>query len=93
MQFSFTFADKRQLDSLLPRIFSILHANMNRIAPTGSAYEEDFAVWSRYIVPAMKNEQRRLVLMLCNGALAGYFQYDIQGELWVMEEIQIKPEY
>ncbi len=93
MEFSFVFAQKHCLSPILPQIFHILHTNMSRIAPTGEAYDQDFALWRQYIVPAMEREQRQLVLMLCNGELAGYFQYDIQCELWIMEEIQIKPEY
>lgn len=92
-QISFALANKQRLDSILPRLFHILHTNMSEIAPTGDTYEEDFAVWSRYLVPAMKKEQRQLVLMFLEDELAGYFQYDITGPTLMMEEIQIKPEY
>ena len=93
MTFTFTFADKENVRDILPGIFKILHDNMSIISPTGSAYEEDFAVWRGYIIPAMQEEHRQMVLMLCDGDLAGYFQYNIRGDSFMMEEIQIKPEY
>lgn len=93
MTFTFKLADKQALWPVLPEIFKILRGNMERIAPTGDEYEEDFAVWSEYIIPAMQEEQRQMVLMLCDGEPAGYFQYNIREDVFIMEEIQIKPEY
>lgn len=93
MKFTFQFADKHTLDHFLSEVFQILHGNMDLIAPAGGTYEEDFAVWQGYIVPAMQEEQRQMVLILCGGDLAGYFQYSIHAGSFMMEEIQIKPEY
>lgn len=93
MAFRFQFADKPVGEPVITEIFKILRGNMELIAPTGSAFEEDFAVWREYIVPAMGEEQRQIVLMFCGGELAGYFQYDIREDSFMMEEIQIKPEY
>ncbi len=91
MNVSFRFADKENLAPLLPQLFSILHGNMSAIAPTGASYEEDFALWSGYIAPALAQEERQLVLMHRAGELAGYFQYSLQGSRLLMEEIQIAP--
>lgn len=93
MTFRFRFADKAALGPVLADIFRILRGNMELISPTGCSFEEDFAVWREYIVPAMEEDRRQMVLMFCGGELAGYFQYDIRGDSFVMEEIQIKPEY
>lgn len=93
MEFSFRFADKSDLAPVLPEIFAILHGNMSAIAPTGSSYEEDFALWRGYIVPALAQEERQLVLLGRGGRLAGYFQYAVHGARLTMEEIQFAPQY
>lgn len=93
MNCSFAFAGHQELDELLPEIFQILRSNMETIAPTGDSYEEDYAVWREYILPAMRDGGRRMVLMFCGGQLAGYFQYRTHDGIWTMEEIQIKKEY
>lgn len=93
MRFKFQLLEKEAINDTLLQLFKILHGNMSLIAPTGGTFEEDFAVWREYIVPAMKEERRQMVLMLCGGELAGYFQYNIHGDSLMMEEIQIKPEY
>lgn len=71
----FKFADKLQIEQLLPDIFQILHSNMSLIAPTNNSYEDDFEMWSSYLIPAIKKEQRQIVLMYVDDTLAGYFQY------------------
>lgn len=91
MDVSFRSADKENLAPLLPQLFRILHGNMSAIAPTGCTYEEDFALWSGYMVPALAEPERQLVLMHREGALAGYFQYSVQAGTLLMEEIQIAP--
>lgn len=92
-RFSFAFANKEAVVSVLPGLFRILHANMSLIAPTGSSYEEDFAVWRENILPAMKTAGRQIVLMTANGELAGYFQYNADGDTLMMEEIEICPKH
>lgn len=93
MPATFSFAPKNSLDALLPQLFSILRANMTAIAPTGDSYEEDLALWKAYILPALGDKDRQLVLLHWEGHLAGYFQYAVHGDTLMMEEIQIKPEY
>ncbi len=93
MTVSFTFADKPCPASVLSAIFPILYANMSVIAPTGDTYEQDLALWRENMLSAMEKEERQLVLISCGGTLAGYFQYHIQGDTWMMEEIQIAPPY
>lgn len=91
MTFKFQFADKPAHEPVLTEVFKILRDNMELIAPTGFTFEEDFAVWRDYIVPAMQDKGRQMVLMFCDDELAGYFQYDIHEDSFIMEEIQIKP--
>lgn len=93
MTFDFKLVEKAAIDEVLTGLFKILYDNMILIAPTGVTFEEDFAVWREYIVPAMQEEHRQIVQMFCEDELAGYFQYDIREASFMMEEIQIKPQY
>lgn len=91
----FSFLDKSELDLLLPYLFEILHSNMTLIAPTGNSYNADYNIWCSNIIPAIKKEQRQIVLMYSDSTLAGYFQYYINADTnsLMMEEIQIKNEF
>lgn len=93
MVFEFEFLNREKINSALPELFKVLHGNMSLIAPTGGTFEEDFTVWQEYMVTAVREERRQIVLMRCDGELAGYFQYDTGGGVFMMEEIQIKPQY
>ena len=93
MNYCFAYANKMQLESVLPILFEILHANMNQIAPTGNTYEDDYKVWASNICPAMEKPQRQIVLMYSEGTIIGYFQYSIHSEIFMMEEIQINKAY
>jgi len=89
--FEFKFADKLQIKLLLPDLFRILHSNMSIIAPTNNSYNEDYEIWSSYIIPAIQKEERQIVLMFAESKLVGYFQYYINSDTvsLMMEEIQI----
>lgn len=93
--FEFKFADKLQIEQLLPDLFRILHSNMSIIAPTNNSYEDDFEIWSSHIIPAIQKEQRQIVLMYVDNKLVGYFQYYINSDTdsFMMEEIQINKEF
>lgn len=93
MVFSFKFVEENEIDRAIPELFQILYTNMNAIAPTGGDYKQDLAVWRDYIAPAVQEGRCRIVRMLCNGELAGYFQYHTSEDSFMMEEIQIKPAY
>ena len=89
----FIYADKQDMERLLPLLFEMLHENMSKIAPTGNSYETDFRQWSECVAPAMSKEARQIVLMYDKNVLAGYFQYYINGDMLMMEEIQIREMY
>lgn len=93
MSYKFTYLDKQYTEEILPDLFEILHSNMSVISPTGNTYEEDFALWSSCVAPAMQKENRQIILMYSGDALAGYFQYYTNSDSLMMEEIQIKEEY
>ena len=88
----FKFADKLRIEQSLPDLFRILHSNMSLIAPTNNSYDEDYEIWSSFIIPAMQKEQRQIVLMCVESKLIGYFQYYVNNDTssLMMEEIQIK---
>lgn len=85
--------DKSKADDMLPSLFDVLYANMSKIVPTGNSYKEDKRVWLSCVAPAIQRENRQIVLMYVDDALAGYFQYYISNSILMVEEIQIKPAY
>lgn len=90
-----TFREMQQREALdmLPQLFSILHTNMTKIAPTECSYEEDQKLWLDYLLPAVRAERCRILLMYAGETLAGYFQYSIQGDTLLADEVEIRPEY
>ncbi len=90
-EITFCAFDPARAEELLPWMFDILSANMNKIAPTGEGDEADRRKWMSYM--ASEIDARRIILMYAGGELAGYFQYSFDGKAVLVEEIEIKPEY
>ena len=84
---------KSDSDSVLPILFEILHSNMSRIAPTGNSYNEDFSMWMSCVKPALEKEPRQILLLCDQNEIAGYFQYYVNGGIFMMEEIQFRTQY
>lgn len=84
---------KADAESVLPKLFEILHSNMSRIAPTGNSYEEDFSMWISCIKPALEKEPRQILLLRDKEQLAGYFQYYVNNGIFMMEDIQFRDPY
>lgn len=93
MSIRFTYANKNDLPILLPQLFSILHANMSSIAPTGESYDDDYREWYSHVFPAMEQEKRQIALLYDGEQIIGYFQYYVNNRLFMMEEIQLKQAY
>ena len=74
-------------------MFRILYTNMTKIAPTGCAYAEDEAVWLSYAMQQMKAEYPEYILMYKDKTLIGYFQYSIDGNTLMADEVEIISEY
>ena len=91
--YEFKYADKQNIEEILPGLFDILYSNMIIIAPTGNTYEDDLNEWLSNIIPAMQKEPRQIVLMFVDNKLIGYFQYYIFSASFMMEEIQIQKDY
>ena len=87
------FLRKADAGAVLPTLFEILHSNMNRIAPTGNSYEDDCAMWLSCIVPALEKEPRQILLLCDDNEIAGYFQYYVNGGVFMMEDIQFRERY
>lgn len=93
MNYYFEYANKSQLENILPELFAILHANMSSIAPTGNSYDEDFPEWYSAVSSSIQKSQRQIVLIYDNVELIGYFQYSVNGGTFMMEDIQLRREY
>jgi len=74
-------------------IFNILADNMNVIAPTGNSIEEDYRCWYDAVSVGLQREERQIILIKDNGKIIGFFQYYINADTFMMEEIQFKTEY
>ena len=84
---------KEEAKTILPILFPILYENMNKIAPTGNTYDEDFKLWFDAISSKIQNEDRQIILIYDDLKIVGYFQYSINNETFKMEEIQFKKAY
>ncbi|MCQ2431766.1 MAG: hypothetical protein MJ175_04090 [Clostridia bacterium] len=85
--------EKQDIPVYLTEMFDILADNMNRIAPTGKSYQEDYKIWSECVVPVFSEGKRSVILILDDGVLCGYFQYCVTDTTFRMDEIQFRPEY
>lgn len=91
--YTFCKLDKTDGSSVLPQMFRILYTNMTKIAPTGCTYEEDEAMWLSYASEQMTKEYPEYILMYKDDAMIGYFQYSIEGDTLMADEVEIIPEY
>ena len=73
-------------------LFAILWFNMNEIEPSEYSFEEDFAVWFDY---GKSDKQRKTILFIDESIdrIVGYFQYHLESDTLVLEEIQVLPDY
>lgn len=86
----YRFLHRDRFEEHAQAMFDILADNMNKIAPTGCSREEDYALWHSSMTDNLRDDRRRVVLALADGALAGYLQYSVAGDLLMMEEIEIR---
>ena len=87
------YMDPREKDIWLPRMFSLYHDNMSRIAPSGLPFDEERETFLRELSPALDKAPRRVLLAACGGQLLGYIQYYTRGTLLMVEEVQVDREY
>ena len=91
--FDISFLNKEEKENVLPQLFDLLFENMNQIDPTGNTSEQDFQTWMKCIVPELETDERNILLIKCDGRLAGFFQYSVKESTLYMEEIQLYQEY
>ncbi len=89
----FEYLNKSDFSSVSNDIFNILADNMTIIAPTGNTREEDFNLWFDSVGNGLKRAERQIVLIKDNDNIIGFFQYYTNENTFMMEEIQLKPEY
>lgn len=89
----FEFLDKTLKDAWLPRLFDILYHNMKGIVPWADPYDRERDAWLAAVRPAMEKEPRQIILMFAGEQLVGYFQYYVNQGTFMIEEVQILPEY
>lgn len=66
---------------------------MSVIAPTGNAREDDYKCWFEGVSNGLIRSERQIVLIKYADCIIGLFQYYTNSDTFMMEEIQIKPEY
>ena len=86
----FEYLRKSDFSVLSQQIFDILADNMTTIAPTGNTREEDFSMWYDAVRDGLQREERQIILINDDETLVGYFQYYINTDTFMMEEIQFK---
>ena len=89
----FEYLNKPDFFEFAQQIFDILADNMSAIAPTGNSREEDFSLWSDAVSDGLRRAERQIILIKDNEKLVGFFQYYINENTFMMEEIQFKSEY
>ncbi|MBQ9120887.1 MAG: hypothetical protein IJY12_00825 [Clostridia bacterium] len=90
--FRFSYLDKAKADPMLPALFDLLYENMSKIAPTEQPYETDRDCWLSSISPALQKAPRQILLMYDGEELAGYLQYYVNNGVFMVEEVQVKPD-
>lgn len=93
MNITFEHLNKVQFPEIARQLFDILANNMTVIAPTGNTREEDYVCWLGGVGDGLKREERQLVLIKDENKLIGFFQYYTNADTFMMEEIQLVPEY
>lgn len=85
--------EKKQFDIWSKTLWDILYKNMSVIAPFGKTYEEAFHEWHQAVKIGLKKEQRKILLLKYKTDLIGFFQYYVNDNVFMIEEIQIMPQY
>lgn len=90
---NFEYLNKPDFPKVAQEIFDILADNMTVIAPTGNSRERDFELWLDAVNGGLQKEERQIILVKDNENLIGFFQYFTNADSFMMEEIQLKPDY
>ena len=88
----FRYLKQDEFEQYAEGMFSVLYDNMSQIAPTGFTREEDFACWFEANKEGLENTNRHIIICVEKETheIVGYFQYTVQNDVFLMEEIQIR---
>lgn len=91
----FGYLNKNEFDKYARGLFAVLCENMSQIAPTGNDPEEDFKFWSQAMNEELQSEKRQIIMIIHKESekIIGYFQYSVNENVFMMEEIQIDQAY
>ncbi len=87
------FLDKERELPMMELLFDLMHDNMEEVAPSGLTREWEKTKWLAEVGPALKKEPRQIALLYCKGALAGFCMYYVNGDVFMVEELQIRREF
>ncbi len=93
LNLSFEYVNKPDFSAVSDDIFNILADNMTAIAPTGNTRDDDYNCWYESVSDGLKRDERQIILIKDNDDIIGFFQYYINEDTFMMEEIQFKSEY
>ncbi len=91
----FYFLKQDEFEQYADCLFSILYDNMSRISPTGNSREQDFLFWFEANKEELENSNRHIIVSALKETreIVGYFQYTVQNNVFLMEDIQIRKTY
>lgn len=89
------YLSKYEFEEYANQLFNILYDNMTKILPSDVSREEDFACWSEAMKDGLKADTRRIIIAFLKDTkeIIGYFQYSVNGDVLMMEEIEIATIY
>lgn len=90
---SFSYLNNADFETVSFDLFNILADNMEIIAPTGNTREEDYKCWFSAVSEGLQRTERQIILIKEKQNIIGFFQYYVNSDTFMMEEIQIKSAY
>jgi len=87
------FLDKAEAGEILPTLYRIFHDNMSPILHTDEPFPGGREGWLAAVGPALEKAPRQILLLRDGEKIAGFFQYYVNGGVFMMEEIQFREEY
>lgn len=90
---SFEYMPNEDFSIYARQLFDMLYDNMADIAPFSGSREDEFTDWYNAVSSGLTKPARRIVLIKYSDNIVGFFQYYTNDTTFMMEEIQILPEY
>ena len=89
----FSYLKKSDFSAVANDLFNILADNMSVIAPTGNTREYDYNCWYEAVSEGLQRDERQIIIINDFDNIIGFFQYYINEDTFMTEEIQFKSEY